>query len=265
MQIKMFALALLGTVGSAMGAISYSWNTTYTQDFNSLPTAATAGPIAAGWTNDSTLTGWFSNQTSLFRVGAGGDNAGALYSFGALSSTERALGAAAGGGGAAGTGTGFNGVTYAAALVNSNPNAMTAFTVTYDGEQWRNGGNTTVQSIVFSYQIFAAGTTNAAINTALTSTGWTTVAGLNFSSLINTATAGALDGNLAANRTANITGTVNATWNAGDILVVRWVDANDAANDHGLAIDNVRFSAVPTPGAAALMGMGGLLLARRRR
>jgi hypothetical protein len=265
MQIKMFTLALLATAGSAMASVSYSYNTTYSQDFDTLPTAAAPGAVVGGWVNNSTLPGWYSNQTALFRNSAGTDNNGAVYSYGTLPTTERALGSLGGGSGTAGTGTSFNGVTYAAAFVNSNVTTATDFTVTFDGEQWRNGGNTAVQSLVFSYQVFAAGTTPAAIAAALTGTGWTNVAALNFASLVGTSTAAALDGNLAANRTAGITATVPVTWAANEILVTRWVDANDLGNDHGLAIDNLRFSAVPTPGAAALLGMGGLLMARRRR
>ena len=49
-----------------------------------------------------------------------------------------------------------------------------------------------------------------------------------------------------------------------DTLVIRNLgSASDAGNDFGL--DNIMVSAVPAPGAAAMLGLGGLMVARRRR
>jgi len=49
-----------------------------------------------------------------------------------------------------------------------------------------------------------------------------------------------------------------------DVLVIRNLgSASNAGNDFGL--DNITVTAVPAPGAAALLGVGGLVLARRRR
>ena len=56
--------------------------------------------------------------------------------------------------------------------------------------------------------------------------------------------ASALDGNAEANRVAGLGGTISGvTWNASDTLWVRWIEVNDTGSDHGLALDNVTFSA----------------------
>ena len=83
---------------------------------------------------------------------------------------------------------------------------------------------------------YGFGSTFASVSTWLAAPG----NGFNFTSPIHTATAAALDGNLAANRTTDLGGTLfNLSWTAGSTLWVRWIDSNDAGNDHGLAIDDV--------------------------
>jgi hypothetical protein len=95
---------------------------------------------------------------------------------------------------------------------------------------------------------------------------WTAPGGnFDWTSVVNTATAASVDGN-AAGRVSGRGGTIsNITWNPGENLWVRWVERNDSGNDHGLAIDNVNFTAVPAPGVIALAGTGLLIMARRRR
>jgi hypothetical protein len=75
-----------------------------------------------------------------------------------------------------------------------------------------------------------------------------------------------VDGNATGNRqtiTATVTG---LNWQPGQDLWIRWADLNDAGNDHGLAIDDLNFSAVPEPGALALAMFAaiGLYSGRRR-
>ena len=89
--------------------------------------------------------------------------------------------------------------------------------------------------------------------------------------MVNSATAGAVDGNVAG-LVGGVGGTVNTTWNAGDTLWIRFVENNDSGNDHGLAIDNFNFTAastapIPEPETYALMllGFGLIGVATRRR
>lgn len=234
---------------------------TYTENFDSLTTTATA---TVPWANDSTLAGWSlfaSTGAAITTYGAdnGGSNTGTFRSFGATGSGERALGSTASGGAyfgspASGTTAGW----IAVQLTNATGAALSGFSLSYDGEQWRNGGNTSAQSLTLEYGF---GATFAAVGA------WTAT-GFNFVSPVVGATAAAVDGN-GAGLVSSIGGAVATPWAAGDSLWLRWTDLNDVGNDHGLAIDNFSFSvsAVPEPGTGALMlaGAGVLVLLARRR
>ena len=250
---RMARLARLFTVPAALGlaashadaVVNYSLlGSTYTQDFGTLPTTGTAQP----WTNDTTINGW-----SLFRqpapgtaiatidAGTGSGTAGAFLSYGSLASGERALGGLGSGGayfGSPATNTVAGWI--AVAIQNNTGSAIADVNISYDGEQWRNGGNASLasQTMVLEYGIGASFTTVPT---------WTAAgAGFNFTSLANSATAAALDGNNAANRTANIGGTISSVNVANtQTLWFRWQELNDTGNDHGLAVDNFAFSTSP--------------------
>lgn len=247
------ALAAAASAQATVSVSSVAFN--YSQSFDSL---ASTGSIT--FVNDSTLTGW-----SLFRgsgtsltvtAGTGSSNAGGFYSFGDAGSTERALGSVASGT----TGT----LTYALALTNNTGLALDSFKLNYDGEQWRNGGVTAVHQLTVQYGF---GASYAAV------TNWTSAgAAFDFSSVQNTATAGAVVTGNTVGLVPALGGTVITNWAAGDTLWVRWTDIDNTGSDHGLAIDNVSFSvtatAVPEPGTYAMLlaGLGAMgFLARRRR
>src|SRR5689334_7109212 len=123
------------------------------------------------WTDNSTIPGWYSTRTT-YNSGTGVSNTGALYSFGVAGTnpvTDRALGSVASGG----TGT----VYQAARLTNNTGATITSLAISYTGEQWRNGGNTTAHTLTFQYQVANAGSVTGA-NTP--TTGWTTFAPLSF-------------------------------------------------------------------------------------
>jgi PEP-CTERM motif len=250
--------------GSAQAAIDVSdVGFTYSQNFDSLTTSTTA----VAWANDSTLAGWSLFISTLadaptIVAGNGGSNAGTFYSFGSTGSGERAFGSTASGGAYFGS-PGTNAVAgyMAVAFTNSTGAALDGFTLGYSGEQWRNGGNANVQSLVLEYGIGTAFGTVAA---------WTAPgAGWDMASVVNSTTAAAVDGN-AAGLVAGLGGSATGlAWAPGQTLWIRWSDRNDSGNDHGLGIDDLSFavSAVPEPGALALM-LAGLatvgFIARRR-
>ena len=240
---------------------------TYSQSFDGL--ASTGASVT--WTNDSTLAGWSliiqtGAAVSNYYGGDGSSNTGAFYSFGGSGAGDRALGGLASGGAyfgspASGAVAGWIGVQ----LSNNSGHALNGFSLGFDGEQWRNGGNTSAQAMVMQYGF---GTTMATVAS------WATPGGsFNWSSPVVGATAAAVDGN-AVGKVGGLGGSIATTWNAGDSLWVRCIENNDVGNDHGLAIDNFSFTAgdalapVPLPPAVALFAAGiGMLAwtARQRR
>jgi hypothetical protein len=246
---------------SSRAAVAYSTaGSTYSQNFNNLSSSGT--DIA--WSNDSTLPGW-----SLFRITSntnatpvaiqaydssdGSATTGRFYSFG--TNSDRALGGV--GNGTFGTassqvtGVGFNKPVgwIAASFSNNTGSALNRFTVSYDGEQWRDAGDNGppyAQTMNFEYGF---GTDFSSVAT------WTAPgSSFNFTSPVYTTNARAIDGN-SAGLAANLGGTVSSlAWQSGSTLWVRWIEQNDLGGDAGLGFDNFSFSATVTavPEASAL-------------
>ncbi|MFY7973976.1 MAG: PEP-CTERM sorting domain-containing protein [Rubrivivax sp.] len=233
---------------------------TYSQSFDSLAASGT-NP----WANDSTINGW-----SLFTFGGsapatiiasnGGSNSGSFTSYGANGDSERALGALGSGGSYFGSPASNTVAGYiAVALQNTSNVAFDSVTVGFDGEQWRNGGNTTAQTMVMEY---GYGASFAGVTT------WTAT-GFDWTSPVTGSTAAAVVGNTAG-LVSGVGGTLATAWVPGDTLWLRWIERNDTGNDHGLAIDNFQVSvtAIPEPGTVALLlaGLAGVgFVVRRRR
>ena len=217
----------------------------YTQNFDTL--AASGGIMV--WTNNVTLPGWFlfdRTGVALPSYSTANANSAVYMSLGNGSASERALGSTAllGGGAAIGAASCYSAV----ALTNDTGHDIATFTITYTGEQWRAGTSTVANT---TYLEYGFGTTYANV------AAWTRPAAAEFHFTSPVATNGGvalvLDGNAAANSVANLGGDVTATWSAGATLWIRWVDINDAGNDHALAIDNVKVQ----EGAGAGPGDGG--------
>ncbi len=235
-----------------------------TQDFNALPTnnqsAYFPTPLgthtAIGYLNSGAQT-WYgskvagSNATTSMNLfaDAGAGNGGGIYSYAqSTDPTDRALGMVA-----SGTAIPAMGV----AVVNTTSDTLDAFTLTFDCEMYRS--STVAQNIMaFSYGTSSMGITASSF---LTST----------SMVLNTAgdivgqaavTTNGPSYALLSNNSVVVTGLSVAP---GESFFFRWVDVNDGGNDAGLAIDNLSFTAVPTPGAVALLGLAGVVAGRRRR
>ncbi|HRI05200.1 MAG TPA: FG-GAP-like repeat-containing protein, partial [Pyrinomonadaceae bacterium] len=215
-QPMFFATKSISSVGTAV-----------TENFDSLTTAT------FNLTDNTSIDGVYAFRAAgnaipnVFTADNGGSNAGRFNNYGTTSATDRALGSASSG--TPGT------LNYGVRYVNNTGLTITALQVSYTGEQWRNGGNTTPQVLAFDYQ-------QAATVTSLTAGTFTAVPALNFTSLINTATAAALDGNAAANRTV-LTSTITVNIPNGEEIMLRWTDLNDAGNDHGFGIDDLSVTA----------------------
>jgi hypothetical protein len=231
----LFVVGIFSFVFSINALAQFSINapsTNYTENFNAL----TSGT----WTDNTTATGWYAKTDLTSPITTYGANTGTtttagLYAFGVAGTnplTDRALGYAPSNAytGASGTGKGYVGWR----LLNNTGGSLSSITVTWTGEQWRKDA-TVSQTLNLYYQ-------QAATVTNLTAGTWTS-APSSFSSPINTAGAAALDGNAAANRSANISVTITVNIPAGEEIMLRWEDLNDAGTDHFMAIDDITINA----------------------
>lgn len=256
------ALSIAAAHAAHAQTIAYTGGT-YAQSFDGLPTTGFtsvvgAGPHAliVGFPGATGVDGWYggnplgSSASTEFRAQDGslsGNSGRGVISYGTAGSTDRALGVLA---------TSNQISRIGALFVNSTAAVLTDVTITYTGEQWRRGNVATPNALTFTYGLGAS--TNAATTpfSALTFTAPNAQA---------SPTEVALNGNAAANRTlisATITG---LNWQPGQTLAIAWT-ANDAqGQDDGVAIDDLTLSAVPSPGALALLALGGLTIARRGR
>ncbi|GGG06603.1 T9SS C-terminal target domain-containing protein [Pontibacter amylolyticus] len=214
--------------------------TTYTQDFNSLPTTTSSSVVTAQLGEDAFIPdGWtvyrinskseiVTNNTIL--VNNGSSNTGGLYSYGNTGTTERALGAL--------TASGIE-ITYNLLLQNTSGRAITALDIAFAAEQWRVGSiNTDLQRLLFTYAI-AEYPSSFNRTGKLGSPGWTTVPSLQFTSPVVGGKARPLDGNLPENR-KEFSYTLPEAIPDGYYVMLRWYDPDELEQDHGLAIDDVK-------------------------
>ena len=206
-----------------------SLNTAYTQNFDGLANSGTTYST----TLNGTLAGWYivetgSNSNTTYTVSTGSATAGDTYSFGAASSTERALGSIASG----------NLLSrYGAQFKNDTGNIIDQLEISYVGEEWRfdpNRGTTIKDQITFEYSTDA---------TSLTTGTWIPVSALTYETTNLTGTAGLRNGNDAAYRTAISNTITGLNINAGQTFWIRFVDVNVSGTDDGLAVDD--FSLTP--------------------
>ncbi len=231
-SISTAVLALTCFAADAVTPISFT-GTDYVENFDSLPSAG-ENPTFSGFGpfDVPSLAGWsFTKYTgnssdALFRINNGSSPSGSLYNYGTTESPDRALGALASGSGS---------YRFGATLVNNTGAALTTFTLSYAGEQWRYGGSGEDQTpFAFEYALNApdigSGTYFSSTNLDLTPS-------------VSAGPSGALDGNLAANRTAISGSTSGIFWQPGETLTLRWTDINNAGFDDGLGVDDLTFSA----------------------
>lgn len=234
--IQIYAVFLLYAL-STKAQLNLDVNQTYSQTFDGLSNSSTTT-----YTNNSTIpsAGWYMQKTSgasSYIPNTGTSSSGAVYSYGSSGSSDRALGCVP----SATTGN----VAWGIELKNNTGYDIKEFTVTYAGEQWRNGGSGTTQNVSFWYQISSSPITST---TPTTNNGWTSLSSMDFSSPINTTSAGALNGNLAANRTIYKTH-LTTDVPSGSEIMFRWAYpyTSGIAND-GLSMDDFIFTYEPVAG-----------------
>lgn len=203
---------------------------TYTQTFDSLANTGSANTaLPAGFQLIERGTGGAAD--GQYAAGTGSSNAGNAYSFGAAGSTERALGSLASGGVAE--------IIYGALFTNQLGGTITSLAFSYRGEQWR-AGTSTDDRLTFEFS------TNA---TQLDNGTFTEVSSLNFLPLV-TAGNTALDGNATFRPIFGLISDLSIA--QGSTFAFRFRDVDSTGSDHGLAIDNLSFTATLAPVSAAV-------------
>lgn len=243
-RIAVLVVALAAAVVPAQ--VLYTGAAPYVQSFDTLPVAG-AGPFVNNAPAPG-MAGWYA-YTGLVGADDGSTGVSEQYSYGAGGSSDRALGSVS---------------TYGALHVvgvriqNATSGTFTGFDARYLGEQWRTGGTNRPDRLNFAYS------TNA---NALSTGTWTPLSLADFIAPKQDGVAGALDGNAAPYRqilTASVTG---LTWAPGQDLWLRWAHIGGGSG-HGLAVDDLRFTAtpVPEPGSIAMViGLFGLLARKRHQ
>ncbi|MFM9959030.1 MAG: hypothetical protein ACKVZJ_13265 [Phycisphaerales bacterium] len=255
--MKNFAIvALLAATGTASAQYSFT-GANIVESFDGLVSASS--PFSASVGAQATVPGlvWSgakiagTGSTNMpYNVDNGGLNTGGLYNYGLTGNTDRALGAIA---------SASNTAAFGVFFTNNSGAAVTEFTLSFNGEQYRS--STSTQNVL----TFAWGTsTTAGVTDSnfLSSPALTAATNGDIVGQPPVAANGVLNPPVVTNRSVTISG-LNVL--PGGKIYVRWSDFNDVGNDAGLAIDNLTFSAVPTPGATALLGLAGIAALRRRR
>ena len=140
------------TAASSFAAALYTTNGNWiSEDFNGLPTA-NQSTVLNNWVDDVTLPGWYRKLDTdgtgapdvplRFRVDDGTGSGGSLCSYGTYGSTDRALGGV--------PSSNIPILRFGMQLVNGTGDTLDSFSLSFVGEQWRQG-NTGAQTLQFSY------------------------------------------------------------------------------------------------------------------
>lgn len=176
------------------------------------------------------LPAWLFSMSGNVVPHNGTATSGGIYNFGTgvtpVADTDRALGSI--GGPTVGT------VKYGWVFSNETGRDFSTVTVSFKAEQWRLNMNAAAQTLGFEYAVGSG--------VGLSTPGVAEV-GMSFVTPQTGLTGVALNGHLAGNSASlSKTITLATPWTSGTQLILRWVDVNDAGNDHSLAIDNVSLS-----------------------
>jgi hypothetical protein len=120
-------------------------------------------------------------------------------------------------------------------LTNNTGQTLNRFTLTYDGEQWRDG-NGGAETLSFGYSTIASAGDWFVPGNSISAPS------LNFIAPV----IGGGDVNIDGNVTGKVTVSNSVTgfaWAPGADIWLRWADLSIAGNDDNLAIDNLQFSA----------------------
>ncbi|MEK6644487.1 MAG: PEP-CTERM sorting domain-containing protein [Planctomycetota bacterium] len=254
--------ALLLTTANAGASIILNSLAPVSENFDGLIGTGTAAlsatigvqsPIGLGWEGAKNSGTGASAMQLIANNGAG--TSGALYSYGATSDPERALGA---------LGSGSNAATFGVEIVNNSGVAITSIFISATAEFWRSSTSASATPNTLTFGWGLSGGSATSLNYLMDLGAANALVGLDVVGPAPVVTNGLLDGNLPANQAA-IAGMILTTLNPGSSLFIRWTDVNDQGNDAGLSIDNLNIEVTPEPSTLALLGLGAVALLRRRK
>mgnify|MGYP001764926136 CR=1 FL=1 len=234
---RLLPLLMLLVSASAWAQVSITaLSTSYTQNFNTLDntTGVTGSSVAlpTGWLIFENGTGTSPLQDGLYAVDNGSLNNGNAYSYGAASSTDRALGLLQ---------SGSVNPSIGVAFTNNTGGVINSLTISYRGEMWRIGVTNRggADRIDFQYSTDAS---------SLSTGTWTDINSLDYSSSVISGTTGPLDGNATGNFTNVSSSITGLNIPNGATFYLRWTDFNIASNDDGLGVDDFSLTAEGTAG-----------------
>lgn len=223
--------------------ISLQLGSEYFQNFDTLVINGTSNVLPEGWSL------YEQGGDGYYTASSGTSRTGDTYSYGAIGSSERALGSL--------TSSSIPLIMFGVSFENTGSMPITALFLSYDGEQWREG-TATQDYLKFEYSIGASSLTDP-------NSSWIEITALNFYPP-NTGTERALDGNLDENKRALSAIISDIKIESGQTIWFRWSDRDVSGYDAGMAIDNFRVVALPEPSSYALLVSGlCLLYAIRKR
>jgi hypothetical protein len=229
-KIAIAVLVLLGCAATA-GAQCISLPTAgaaVTENFDTLASSGTTNTaLPAGWAFYETST----NANTTYRADSGTGATGDTYSYGATGSSERAFGTLL---------SGTLVPTIGACFTNNTGAEITALTISYTGEQWRQGAAGRQDRLDFQYSLDA---------TSLSTGTWVDDNALDFMAPNYGSVTGAYNGNATANRTLLADYLTGLSIAPGATFWIRWTDFNATSSDDGLAVDD--FSLTPHGGVVA--------------
>ena len=246
-------IAAASFFGALSLAAQVSFTGSYEEDFNSLPLyEGSSGTATFNFSNNTTIPGWYSTIGAGLNEGrsSGGSaaNSGTIYNWGRDS--DRALGTF--------SDTGYGGDTeyFGVRLVNDTTETISAVSVSYLIEKWRNDVNETTWTLEY----LVTSSTSSEIG----SSGYTTVTGRTISD--SSASAGGANGNWSGNQTEFELTIENLDWEEGDSLWLRWTN-DQPADGVGFGLDDLNVTAIPEPSQSSLAVILPVLLilySRRR-
>jgi hypothetical protein len=253
------SVVFLCAISPSFAALSLT-SLSHSENFDFLASTGTGN----SWNNDQSPENanqspgwwWFGDNLTGYDASDGSSSAPDLTSFG--DDADRALGSLSGS---------ANDYTVWSLVIENNLAApITALTITFTGEQWRDG-DATSDPITFSYKTSSLDSDFDArsdfgddFGEQIPDATWTANPDLNFSGTDDLAGDVAIDGNNPTNQSAR-SDTFSVSIPVGDLIALRWYDENATLSDHGLAIDNLTITAITAiPEPSALL-FGGLICA----